>query len=181
MTESVTQLYRDMVDSGSHNFFGLSILQHRSQIDALIKTYDAKTALDYGCGRGDQYGEPHNFDKALGLESVWLYDPAFKTHDWLPGDGRLFDAVFCSDVLEHLKEPDIESALRTMFLVARKFIWASVCCRPAKKCFPPDNVVNMHVTIKPMSWWQAKFEEAQSQVGLYRRENFIPFYLVQTP
>jgi hypothetical protein len=47
-------------------------------------------------------------------------------------------------------------------------VWASVCCRPAKKHFPDG--VNMHVTVMPLDWWQERVNDANRK----RRIPFLP-------
>jgi len=170
---SLIPRYRAMVDAGSDNFLGLSIAQHATEIGALVDRFGAKTAIDVGCGRGDQYEEPFRLDKKWGLDSIWKYDPAFETHDALPEDGTLFDAVLCSDVLEHVPRREVDEFIETLFGYAAKFVWASVCCRPAKKLFPQDQT-NLHVTVMPFSWWTERFEAA-------RRGRAVPFFLIETP
>ncbi len=151
--ETIAGRYRQIVEAGSDNFQGLGILQYQNQIQRLIVKTGSKTALDYGCGRGDQYREPHNIHEPWGIGVPTLYDPAFASHDQLP-EGK-FDAVLCSDVLEHVEVAGTEELVTRLFGYANKFVWASVCCRPAKKAF--DDGVNMHVNIQPFWWWQAKF------------------------
>lgn len=166
-------LYRQMA-AGGGSFRGLSILQHKQQIAKLVRTTSAKSLLDYGSGAGDAWKQPHRLHRELGLRwfDVTLYDPAFPEHDEKPSG--LFDGVLCSDVLEHIPEDELDATVATLFRHARNFVWASVCCRPAKKCFP-DGVTNLHVTLQPMEWWTALFERHQPA------DRFVQFFLVETP
>jgi hypothetical protein len=102
---------------------------------------------------------------------ITLYDPAFERICETP-HGK-FDGVLCSDVLEHIPELAVDLFIERLFGYATKFVWASVCCRPAKKTFP-DGVTNLHVTVHDMAWWTAKFEQAKAKYG-------IDFYLTETP
>lgn len=149
--------YRKMASDGM-NFFGLSVLQHADSIQTLLKRVGARTVLDFGCGRGDAYAGPHKIYKAWGLqrEDITLYDPAFSTHDVLP-KGR-FDLVVCSDVLEHVPLIETGRFIKRLFDYGEKGVWASVCCRPAKKRFP-DGRTNLHVTVRPYEWWLEQFRE----------------------
>jgi hypothetical protein len=163
-------LYREMAADGA-NFHGLSILQHSKQIGKLIKECDAQTVLDFGAGRGDAYNSPHKVYRDWGLKrhQVTLYDPAFPKHDKLPS--RKFDFVVCSDVLEHVPEADVDVFIHNLFKLAKHGVWASVCCRPAKKTFP-QNGENLHVTLHPLQWWHDTFAEFAAG---------MPFTLVETP
>lgn len=165
-------LYREMAETGT-NFSGLSILQHAKQIGALIKLTKSATLLDFGSGRGDAYRSPHKVSHTWGLKrsAVTLYDPSFKGIDVLPN--RKFDMVVCSDVLEHVPEVDVDAFIGTLFNYAKLHVWASVCCRPAKKTFPTTGE-NLHITIQPLDWWREKFVGASELFG-------PSFTLVETP
>lgn len=162
-------LYRDMA-AGGGNFRGLSILQHASQIAKLVKTHQAKRLLDYGCGAGEAWKSPNRLHRELGLRwiDVMLYDPAFPEHNDKPYGS--FDGVLCSDVLEHVPEELVDAFIATLFGHAKRFVWASVCCRPAKKCFPDGT--NLHVTLHPLEWWVERFD---------KHAGTIAYTLVETP
>lgn len=166
--------YREMA-SGGAQFRGLSLLQHKVQIGKLFKRHAVKTVLDFGAGAGDGYRSPNKVHHEWGLRriDVTLYDPAFKQHDHPPPEGRMFDAVLCSDVLEHVPEEETLAFIENLFKHARKIVWASVCCRPARKSFPDGT--NLHVCIKPWQWWDDTFAE----VG--RRYPDVIYALVETP
>lgn len=173
-------LYKQMAAGGSA-FRGLSILQHRQLIKDLVRKYRAKTLLDYGAGAGDAWKQPHRLHRELALRwfDVTLFDPAFPEHDDEPLG--LFDGVLCSDVLEHIPEDDVDETIAKLFSHARKFVWASVCCRPAKKFFP-DGETNLHVTLQPMEWWQDRFLAAQAaDLEAHRISEPVPFILTETP
>lgn len=173
--DSLAPLYRQMADEGA-NFHGLTILQHAKTIKKLIARTGAKTLLDYGCGRGDAWRSPHGFCRDLGVKwnDVFLYDPAFARTEVRPAPGRLFDGVLCSDVCEHIPEGEVPEFLATLFSHARRFVWASVCCRPATKTFP-NGITNLHVTVQSFEWWQEQFKAASSaNLGAV-------FHLTETP
>lgn len=171
--------YRELVEAGSDNFHGLTIVRHSVEIGNLCAQYAARTAIDIGSGKGDQYEEPHRLREKWCLDSVRLYDPAFATHDTPPEPGELFDAVLCCDVLEHVPEPEVDAFVAMLFRHAGKFVWASVCCRPAKKFF--EDGTNMHVTVRRFSWWNEKFEAARKQTDMFGADRVVPFYLIETP
>jgi 2-polyprenyl-3-methyl-5-hydroxy-6-metoxy-1,4-benzoquinol methylase len=172
--DTLTGRYREMAaDEG--NFHGLSVLQHKKQIGKILKRHGCVTLLDFGCGRGDAYASPHTVHSEWGIKrkNVTLYDPAFKRYAQLPPIGKQFDAVLCSDVLEHIPEAEVDEFIARLFSYARHTVWASVCCRPAKKTFPGTDE-NLHVTVKPYQWWLDTFGEPHLNRGLN-------FTLVETP
>jgi hypothetical protein len=150
----VPKAYREMAAGGAQ-FRGLTLLNYVDQISGLLRIYGCVDMLDYGCGAGDGYREPHRLAEKLGVVAT-LYDPSFPEFDKLP-DGS-FDAVICSDVLEHIYEDEVDNFIATLFSYADKLVWASVCCRPAKKNFYGTQI-NLHLTIRPIEWWAAKFTE----------------------
>jgi hypothetical protein len=150
-------------------FSGQSLMPHVGRIKALLDRTDARTVLDYGCGKGQQYG-PIELRAADGVvypsvldywdvDCVHCYDPAYVPYSELPKE--TFDAVVCTDVLEHCPEDDIGWILDELFGYARKFVYANVACFPAKKHLP--NGENAHCTVRPASWWQALLAQAAAR------------------
>lgn len=171
-TDTLIPAYRAMAAEGTNNFTGLSVLQHADSIGKMVRLLRAKTLLDFGCGRADAYRSPHKVWHHWGLKraEVTLYDPAFNRDNVLPR-GK-FDVVVCSDVLEHVPTEETDTFIERLAGHARHGLWASVCCRPAKKKFPDGR--NLHVTIKPFDWWHVKLEAAAAR-------HRIMFTLVETP
>lgn len=165
-------LYREMAAEGQQ-FHGMSLNTHALAIGKLIRANDVRNVLDWGCGRGDPYRGPYKVWREWGVKwfDIWLYDPAFQQHDKLPPPDKKFDLVICSDVLEHVPEEDVDEFVARLFRHAGKVVWASVCCRPAKKTFP-QNGENLHVTIRPLQWWIDTFDEHCGTT---------PYTLVETP
>lgn len=165
MTDRLIPDYRTMANLGG-NFHGLSIVANAAQIGKFIKELGAKSLLDFGCGRGDAYAAPHKLWKTWGLDwpGVTLYDPSFKQHNVLPPEGKQFDVVVCSDVLEHIPEDEVHEFIGRLFKYARKGVWASVCCREAKKKFPDGT--NLHCTVQPFAWWDEQFQRAAEFYGV---------------
>lgn len=172
VSDELLQRYREMA-AGGLQFHGLSILQHKDEIRKLVKRHGVQTILDFGSGRGDAYKSPHKLHHEWGLKrsQVTLYDPAFPNIDKMPA--KVYDAVVCSDVLEHVPEDEVSIFLTNLVTRARKFVWASVCCRAARKSFPGTDI-NLHVTVQPFEWWQAQTMHLASGHG-------IEFILVETP
>lgn len=129
-------------------FPGWSIRAYASQIGGLVRRTRAQTLLDYGCGEGKQYS-------VEGVHHGWgvmphLYEPARPEFALRP-DG-VFDGVICTDVLEHVPEAEVENVCRELGLYARRFLFVSICNRPAKRILPDGR--NCHVTLMPRDRWQ---------------------------
>jgi hypothetical protein len=160
-------LYRQMHLEGepslgppaSRTFSGRSLLPHASDIKQLIDGTGARTLLDYGSGKGQQYAA-RNLELPDGtrigmLAEYWgdpritSYDPGYEPLAHLPV-GR-FDGVVCTDVLEHCPEEDIPWIVEDLFGFARRFVFASIASFPAIKRLP--NGENAHCTVRPPEWW----------------------------
>jgi hypothetical protein len=142
--------YARQIERGQ--FRGLTVNQYKHSIAKLVQRTDAKTILDYGSGSGEAW-------KILGPRmrvKVRCYDPAVPKFAELP-QGK-FDGVLCIDVLEHIVPEKSQSTIDSLFARANKFVFASTCSRPAKKCFPSGE--NMHVALRPYSAWRMMFESS---------------------
>ena len=161
-------MYRQMHQHGeqflgtpaAETFPGFSLDAQMDRIKDLIARTGAQTLLDYGCGKGQQYG-PRIIKDAAGnqwpsvidywdIDELECYDPCYEKFSRLP-EGK-FDGVICTDVLEHCPEEDMGWIVDEIFGYARRFVFANVACYPAKKRLPSGE--NAHCTIKPVEWWE---------------------------
>ena len=138
-------------------FLGYSTKRHVKNITKLVEKHNAKTLLDYGCGKGMQY-LGRRFHEQWGGVLPHCYDPGVRGLHKKP-DGT-FDGVICCDVLEHIPESLISDVLEEISLYAEKFVFANIALSPARKTLP--NGQNAHVTLQPESWWRMKFEKSMS-------------------
>jgi hypothetical protein len=169
-------LYRAMHEKGEtflgvppeKTFAGTSLRPQAERIKRLIEVTGACTILDYGSGKGSQYGPQKIVDGKGGewpgiidywdADEVVCYDPAYAPYSNLPSGS--FDGVICTDVLEHCPEDDIRWIVGEIFDFATRFVFASVACYPANKRLP--NGENAHCTIRPAAWWRAVLDEASA-------------------
>lgn len=147
---------------------GTSLPRHAARIKELVDAHGARTLLDYGSGKGQQY-QPLEVRLSDGRQfasipefwgvAVTCYDPAYEPFRQLPSG--TFDGVVSTDVLEHCPEDDIGWILEEMFGYARKFVFANVACYPAMKHLP--NGENAHCTVRPKAWWQEHLERVSQR------------------
>ncbi len=142
-------------------FNGGSVIHFEKIIKTLIKVHDAKSLLDYGCGKGIFY-QTH----AWGIKTT-LYDPAVEQFAKPPE--QQFDGTICVDVLEHLPEHEVVPTLCRLVDLTDKFLFLTFCDRPATKFLPDGR--NAHLTLKPETWWVDKIRELNSPTPIYLRNN----------
>jgi SAM-dependent methyltransferase len=101
---------------------GYDVVKYQKKIKDLVDRYDAKTILDYGCGKGLQYKEKLPYGSGQGLElsqeqwktfdeylgvTVYCYDPCVEGFTELPPAGTKFDGVICTQVLNSIPDDDM--------------------------------------------------------------------------
>ena len=137
--------------SGGEWFPGKSTIPHTTYIATLIDETNSTTLLDYGCGKGWQYSK-WEVNKTWNCQYPTLYDPGVFEFSEKPTG--TFDGVINIDVLEHIEEKDIEAVLSEIFSYADKFVYLSIALFLGTDLLPDGR--NMHVTVKPTSWWKDK-------------------------
>ena len=128
---------------GSYGEGGAS---HAKKVSALLKQYELKTLLDYGCGKGNLISR---FQDAVG------YDPAIPKYSAIPTG--TFDLVTCTDVLEHIEPECLDAVLKHIASLGR-FAFLIASTKKAKKRLSDGR--NAHLIVKPAEWWV-------SEVGRY--------------
>jgi hypothetical protein len=144
-------------------FPGKSLFRQLPRIRNLIRATQSTSMLDYGCGKGMQYQVGKFFidDQAinetvqdyLNVDYIYRYDAAYPPYTVLP-EGR-FDAVICTDVLEHCPEDDLPWIVEELFAYSTKLVFANVASYPAGKLLP--NGENAHCTQLDAERWRSIF------------------------
>lgn len=133
-------------------FSGQIDIENADAIAELVSLTGAKRLLDFGSGKGYQYLVDRVHERWGGI-LPYCYDPGVWQLRMRP-DG-LFDGVICTDVLEHIAEPDIPGVLQEIRdnIAPGGFAYLNVFCNLAGKTFTDGR--NVHLTVKPPSWWDA--------------------------
>lgn len=159
------EFHRQNAEQGGKGYIGRSVLKQLTAIRDVCRAAGAKTLLDYGCGRGEQYSWRNFTSGKLLIKSlqdyfevqrVGLFDPAVPAHQTRPVE--MFDVVICTDVLEHVPETDVSWVLKDIASFARKRIFLSIASYKAGAILA--NGENAHVTIKSIGWWEGRLKEA---------------------
>jgi hypothetical protein len=170
-------MYRDLHLNGERRlgmaaeetFSGLSMPATASRIRKLIVEHKARTVLDYGAGKGMQYGplsikmpsgqEFTRIRDFWGVDSIVCYDPAFPPFSELP-TGK-FDGVITTDMMEHCPEEDLPWIIGEIFGFANRFVFGNIASYPALKHLP--NGENAHCTVRPVEWWESQVKSVASR------------------
>jgi len=120
---------------------GYDVVKYQKKVYDLVQRYNAKTILDYGCGKGLQYKErlPYGggpglelpesewqtFDEYLGVK-VYCYDPCVEGFEQLPPEGTKFDGVICTQVLNSIPDDDMPWVRDLLESYATKFCFIGV-------------------------------------------------------
>ena len=138
--------YWDSVEVGKQyhkakkGWAGNDVKKYKDYIFDLVQKYQPATMLDYGCGRGEQYGipvpyptevsgvytEPMTFDQFLGVHDIYKFDPCYKKFSKPPALDTKFDGVICSQVLGSIPDYDIPTVIQVLNGHTEKFCFVSL-------------------------------------------------------
>jgi hypothetical protein len=152
MNEWVEQ-YKQYHANLNTNYPGNNLKPQLQHIKDLVLDTEAKTLLDFGCGKGLQYTK-YNEHEELGIMPA-LYDPAVPEYNKLP-EGQ-FDGIYSTDVMEHIPKEQLPEIFETIFGKAEKFVFLAICTKPAIAILP--NGENAHCTVEPIGWWRTVIEK----------------------
>lgn len=146
----ISESYRDLNrELHSYGKYGLSGYKWAKMVDKLARKHEARTVLDYGCGRGTL---------KVGLEehaplpySILEYDPAIEGKEEKPARS---DIVVCGDVLEHIEPDCLYPVLDDLASIARVAVFLVVATVPAMKTLADGR--NTHLIVEPSDWWLKK-------------------------
>ena len=97
---------------GFSTFLGYSLSKWIVKIKEIIETSNSNSLIDFGCGKGFLYNnkfkigdnEFKNLSDFWDIENIFLYDPGVDKFSTYPN--KRFDGIICTDVIEHIPEPD---------------------------------------------------------------------------
>lgn len=156
--------YIVMHASGKGMFDGKSLTKFIYIIDGFLKSNNCKSLLDYGAGKGTLYTEDYKkltnmIDKPLTeyweLEKIDRYEPALAEYNVLSSDK--YDAVICTDVLEHIPETDLGWVTDEILSRSDKMAFFNIACYPAMKTFKDGT--NVHISVFEPNVWLNFFSD----------------------
>lgn len=147
---NIIDQYKQLHETGLW-FKGTAIKGHVDAIGRVVKETGSKTLLDYGCGKAIYYRKERIHEK-WGVKMPYLYDPGVTEFEKKPV-GK-FDGVICTDVLEHVENP--EEVISDLIGYAEKFLYLCISVQnsPPGKHLPDGRP--FHICVKPKDWWRER-------------------------
>lgn len=154
------------------------------RIVEVLRKIPNPTLVDCGCGRHILASRVHSaFPGGAQLFGVDVHQhdpvPAYVTFkagplwdlSFLPGK---VSVITCFDTLEHLHPDDVADTIDSWAdaLDPQGRVFTTICTRPA--ALPaPKGVDNLHMTVRPLSWWEAQFARRFNSVVVEGNEVLI--------
>ena len=146
----------------------------RFQLIGMLKDMGVRSILDAGCGSGKLMrrlleDESAGFDvNGLDIAENCL-DPYFAPLKddilkvgvlWDSNDfNRIYDAIICTDVLEHIPQEKVPLVLKNLFVCSRRFCLLGIALVP-DSCGPGLLGEPLHLTVEPAQWWLKQIQTA---------------------
>lgn len=174
----VSAYYKQSVELGkkfqkeNSSWAGTDCKSYHNYIRYLMDKYDAKTVLDYGCGKGNQYidvvpyilpntqlTEPMTFQTRINAESVYKFDPCVEKFEIEPL-GQKFDAVICTQVLGSIPDVDMPWLRDKLMNYATKFVFIGLHnpdkpVKAKKRMYDPNWITHP----RAIEWYQNQFKD----------------------
>lgn len=144
LQELYKKLYQKNPDYGSH-FHG------REACQFIANTLKPHNILDVGCG-GNEFAKTMNSEYeiyAVGIDFASPFANIVGTCYKLPCNDKSYDMITCFDMLEHIKEKNIEGTLKEFKRVARRWLFFSIGYKKGRGF---DGKM-LHLTINNEKWW----------------------------
>lgn len=157
--------------NSQNTFAGIQTLKHAFNIKKMCDLHKPKSILDFGAGKSGHYKQPiidSEGNKFKNLQDYWSGGRALMTIDtYEPGIGqsipsKKYDAVICTDVIEHIYFGDIFWIIKELFNLAESFVYLNIACKPTVNYFLP-NGENAHITIRNPHYWNGVLDTVSSQ------------------
>lgn len=133
--------------------YGTSGHKWAEQVRSIVEQTQAKSVLDYGCGKG-------TLKASLPGLKVFEYDPAVPGKTTLPASAGV---VVCTDVMEHVEPECTDAVIAHLCAQATRAVFVVVCCIEGERRLPDGRLA--HINVHPAAWWHERF----SAVGQFQQ------------
>lgn len=150
-------------------------------VDYIVENYSFSTILEVGCSQGmavKSFIEKGKYCKGIDVSSVAIKESEKTTEGnciWgsvlnIPFKDKSFNAVFSSDVLEHLEPNDVPISIKEIKRVSTQYLFLKIAFGKEintqwadllQKTKGYANVKNLHLTVKNKNWWIDEIEDEE--------------------
>jgi hypothetical protein len=112
-------------------YSGVATIKYHFDIKELVDKHNAKTLLDYGCGKGLQYttdvewepGVATTLDKYLGITDVEKFDPCWPEFEQYPSLDKKYDGIILIQCLSFVPDNDLSILRQHLEKMSTKFCY----------------------------------------------------------
>lgn len=137
-TDQLKQLHEKKKTFGSRTGLG--------DIQQWVDSYNPKTFLDYGCGKGGLVNTLND----ISSNSCIGYDPGYEEYAVEPDSPA--EMLISTDVLEHIEPEFVANVLQHMDSLFTRVAYLLIATCPAKKSLPDGR--NAHLIQEEPDWWR---------------------------
>lgn len=152
-------------------YSGVATIQYRYDIKELVEKYNAKTLLDYGCGKAFHYFNEEkckewfdglSFSQWLNLESVYLFDPCVDQFSKHPDKDAKFDSVIAIQSLAGVPDVDFPLVVNQLMKMTGKFCFIGNKLKKGKASKEEPALAKYYEgdRVDP-EWWKEQFKDWQ--------------------
>ena len=149
-------------------YSGVATIKYHFDIKELVNKHNAKTLLDYGCGKAFHYfnqekcqlwfGGP-TFDKWLGLDSFYLFDPCVDEYSKHPEQDAKFDGIIAIQSLAGVPDADFPTVVNQLMQMTNKFCFIGNRLKKGKSS-KGDHTLAEYFKADRLDpdWWKEQFK-----------------------
>jgi len=152
-------------------YSGVATIKYHFDIKELVDKHHAKTLLDYGCGKAFHYfnqekcqlwfGGP-TFDKWLGLDSFYLFDPCVDEYSKHPEEDAKFDGIIAIQSLAGVPDADFPTVINQLMKMTTKFCFIGNKLKRGKASKGNHSLDQYFKSDRlDPDWWKEQFKDWQ--------------------
>lgn len=169
-------IYDTVYREGYHSDYNYS--HSKSLCNWLEENIDFFSLLDVGCSHGWVIRRfPNKMVRGIdvaekAIEMAGDLATLASVTD-IPFPDKTFDVVHSTDMMEHLKPEDVDTAISEIRRVAKDYIAMKIATRVDQAGWKNYVGHNLHLTIEGIPWWINKFSEEGDEVIYRNGDTFV--------
>ena len=152
-------------------YSGVATINYQFDIKALVEKHNAKTLLDYGCGKAFHYFNKEKcniwfsgltFDQWLNLESYYLFDPCVDEFAKHPNEDAKFDSIIAIQSLSGIPDADFPIIVNQLMKMTNKFCFIGTKLKAGKAAKRNPALAEYYAQDRlDPDWWKEQFKNWQ--------------------